>query len=71
MEEAQNFKISCAALMNEVVEYPLLVYNSYMPDRSELVITNMAEKTKKMNVIKLDGLSFICFINSTYWHEEF
>ena len=57
-------------MMTEIVEYPLLVYNSYMPDRSELVITNMAEKSKNSHVIKLNGLSFIAFINSTLWPIE-
>ena len=71
IEEVQNFKISSAPIMTEIVEYPLLVYNSYMPDRSELVVTNMAEISKELKVIKLDGLSFISFVNSTFWTEEF
>ena len=29
-----------------LIYYPLLVYNSHLPDNSELVVTNMAERNK-------------------------
>ena len=33
------------------VDYPLLAYNSFLPDNSEIVVTNMAERAKVSQVV--------------------
>ena len=60
--------------MTEAVDYPLLVYNSYLPNNSELIVTNIAERDKTSQVIELgNNLSFICFVNGAfladYWKD--
>lgn len=58
--------------MKEAVDYPLLVYNSYLPDNSELVVTNMAEKIKTSQVIDIgENLSFVTFVNGPFLANEF
>ena len=61
--------------MTEAVDYPLLVYNSYLPNNSELIVTNIAERDKTSQVIELgNNLSFICFVNGAfladYWKDK-
>lgn len=51
--------------MNQVIDYPLLAYNSFLPSSSELVVTNMAERQMTSQVVNLGfNWQFICFVNS-------
>lgn len=56
--------------MVEAVEYPLIVYNSYLPNNSELIVTNIAEKEKESQVLNLGPLRFVTFISSPFLHDK-
>lgn len=47
---------------DHLVYYPLLIYNNYLPDNSELVIVNMAEKDNTSQAVKLGKWRFIAFV---------
>ena len=58
--------------MTQTVNYPIIVYNTYLPDNSELVVTNLAEKQKKSQVISLgQHLRFVSFVQSPYLLDYF
>ena len=58
--------------MQQIIEYPLLVYNSYLPTNSELVVTSLAEKEKVSYVVSLGQyLQFITFVDSPYLVNDF
>ena len=40
----EAFQVSCLAASGHIADYPLLAYNSYLPDNSEIIVTNMAER---------------------------
>ena len=58
------------AEMTNAVEYPLIVYNSFLPNNSELIVTNIAEKDKVSYVISLGSLRFLTFVNAPYLNTK-
>ena len=51
--EATNESLVASGLTRQQhhVYYPLLAHNSYQPDNSQLILTNLADKTKLSQVI--------------------
>ena len=52
-EDANEALVSGVIETQEIVEYPIIVYNSYLPTNSELVVTSLAEKDQKSQVVRL------------------
>ena len=44
------------------MEYPLIVYNSYKPDNTELIIANMAQREKTLLALDLNKCHFLAFV---------
>lgn len=54
-----------------MVDYPLIAYNSFVPDNSEIILTSLAEHIKKSQVINLGPkIRFIAFINSPFLLDD-
>ena len=61
-QEARN--IQSPSPETWIVDYPLIAYNSYKPDNSEIVICNFAEKKKQSQIIHLGKWKFISFVKN-------
>ena len=62
--------------MDQAVDYPILVYNSFYPLNNELVITNMAERekngVKRSHVVRLGKhYRFLKFVSTPFMNEIF
>ena len=44
------------------IDYPMLVYNGYMPDNRELVIANLARKNAPQQILHLNEIQFLTFV---------
>ena len=53
--ESENSKHEYTGILPQtfMADYPLIAYNSFLPDNSELVVTNMAENQKTSQYIDL------------------
>ena len=49
-----------------MIDYPLLAYNSYRPDNSEIHLANLAHQSKKNFLIKLGEFQLISFVSTVY-----
>ena len=63
-DEITQSEITGLVRQQHVVSYPLLAYNGYLPDNSELVVTNMAEREKRPQLIQLGQWRFVSFVES-------
>ena len=64
-EEYKSVLASGLIRKQYIVYYPLLVYNSFKPDNSELIVTNMARRNKVSQVVNLGAnWNFISFVES-------
>ena len=69
-ESQKNILVSGAAEMVVSMQYPLIVYNSYKPDNTELIIANMADKNKKLYALNLNKCHFLAFVTTNYSVEN-
>ena len=46
-------------------DYPLLAYNSLSPECSEIILSSLAEKDVKVEILDLGEWQFICFVRTT------
>ena len=72
-DESLKSVISGPTRQQHVCYYPLLAYNSLIPDNSELILTNMAEygSNKTSQVINLEAWRFVSFVESPCQGDTF
>ena len=53
-----------------IVDYPMIAYNSYEPENSEIILCNFAQKPNKLQKLHLGRQwDFVCFINTVKLSE--
>ena len=66
----QRTHLQGITLQSWIVDYPLIAYNSFLPENSEIVLSNFAEKEKYSQYIHLGSQwSFISFVKTACLNE--
>ena len=55
---------------NVSVDYPLMVYKSFMPDNRELVMVNLADLNQPQKIMHLVDMQFLCFVKHNNAERE-
>ena len=62
-------EVQGSTIQTWMADYPLLAYNSYYCDNSQIHLANLAEEEQKKYIIDLKEWQFICFVNSVYLYK--
>ena len=67
--EEKSTEVQGSLSQTWMADYPLIAYNSYLSDNSQIHLANLAEKQGQKYIIELNEWKFICFVNSVYLHK--
>lgn len=69
-EDEKSSEVQGSITQTWMVDYPLIAYNSYLADNSQIHLANLAKRNGEKYVIKLNEWQFLCFVNSVYLNKR-